>query len=618
MKGLVFVRLFTAVFVLAAGIVHAQNRFDGYSLEVSADRAGNKGACPVRYLPQNNEQNHIQVFLAGTNLRVPATGLTACDGSRVQGNRVGPNPADQKWCFQGPEELYEIKLSNGNSYLWPMVGRETGFYNVKDFRPVRRIDGPTPKYVYSDPPDYTKAIRNAMVIMASRQGGTLRLPDGDYIVGTTDGNTRDPSYDGIVIPSGVTIVGSSSHNSIPTTNTIHRQSASRIRLRNNKQSIFRIGGCTNSVNIRNLELLGNSALFGEAKRDRSGTYGVEAIGKFAIDPVTKAVSSNNSMYFKFENLKFQNFEAGIMVHNANPGTCNGAEQLCYSWQFDIVRVDQCAFINNSTGISVETYNTDWTVSSSFFSFMAAEAPGIGIHLKRGGAFLIENSFGGGYDYGTAIGGTFLYIDSYGTVTIINSSSERAQRSIFAAGYGAISSMMLTLVGNVFSDKIELGGRVNFASTGNTYAGYTMAPGPGVTINSIGDRFCQDPLISQGQCNDRPETGNTVNSPGFGGGKIMFRSGRLPEGSGKERLNRQPNFFGYDVEIGSGLLQHDPNMTLRDINALAAPAETGSRVKDGAIVYCKDCKKAPTGLCTQGQAGVDGAFAKRINNQWRCD
>ena len=67
-----------------------------------------------------------------------------------------------------------------------------------------------------------------------------------------------------------------------------------------------------------------------------------------------------------------------------------------------------------------------------------------------------------------------------------------------------------------------------------------------------------------------------------------------------------------------LLQHDPEITFRDITAFAAPAETGSRVKDGAIVYCKDCKKATTGICTQGQAGIDGAFAKRINSQWRCD
>ena len=66
------------------------------------------------------------------------------------------------------------------------------------------------------------------------------------------------------------------------------------------------------------------------------------------------------------------------------------------------------------------------------------------------------------------------------------------------------------------------------------------------------------------------------------------------------------------------MQYDPNITFVDIVALAAPIETGSRVKDGAIVYCKDCKKSSSGICTQGQSGTDGAFAKRINYQWRCD
>ena len=50
-----------------------------------------------------------------------------------------------------------------------------------------------------------------MMIMASRQGGTLYFPDGDYIVGTTDGNTRDPGYEAITVPSGVTIAGASSN-----------------------------------------------------------------------------------------------------------------------------------------------------------------------------------------------------------------------------------------------------------------------------------------------------------------------------------------------------------------------------------------------------------------------
>jgi hypothetical protein len=327
-------------------------------------------------MPQENQQNHIQVFLPGTEMRRPATGLTGCSNSTVNGNRVAPNPEDQKWCFQGPEELYEIKLSNGNSYLWPTAsGREIGIYNIKDFRPLRRVDGLAPKYVYSDPPDYTKAIRNAMMIMASRQGGTLIFPDGDYVVGTTDGNTRDPSYEAITVPSGVTIEGSSGHYSIPTTNMPVRSSAARIRLRNNKQTIFRIGGCTQSITIRRLELLGNSGLFGEAERDSTGNYGVEALGKWAIDPVSKRQIPNSSQFFRFENVVFQNFDTAIMVHNVNKENCNAATQGCNQWQFDNIRVDHGQFINNNTGISVDTFNSDWTIANSQFNFMAGKAPG---------------------------------------------------------------------------------------------------------------------------------------------------------------------------------------------------------------------------------------------------
>ncbi len=603
------------ILFLIAG-VSAQNRFDGYSLTVNADAAG---ACPVRFLPQANQQNHIQVFLAGTDMQRPATGLTPCANSQVQGNRVAPNSQDQKWCFQGPEEIYEIKLSNGQSYLWPTSSsREIGFYNVKDFRPMKRVEGPTPKFAYTDPPDYTKAIRNAMMIMASRQGGTLIFPDGDYIVGTTDGNTRDQSFEGFTVPSGVTIIGASGNYSIPTTNMPVRSGAARIRLRNNKQAIFRIGSCTNFVTIRNLELLGNANLYGEPPRDTTGTYGVETVGKWAIDPTTKVHSPNQSQFFRFENVTFQNFDTAIFVKNLNRDNCRPAEQMCNQWQIDNFRVDHGVFINNRTGILIDSFNTDWTIANSQFNFMAANSPGHGIRVVRGTSLLLENTFGGGYDYSGGIGGTFLHIDSIGTVTMIASSSERSQKSIYTAPSGATSSQTLTIIGSVFNDPVELNGRMNFISTGSFYYGYTMKLGPQVVVNSIGDKFCHDPLTYPGHCTDKVGGGNVVNAPGFNGGQIMFRTGRLPEGQGRDRIDRQPNLFGYDVELSKGLMQYDPDITFRDITAMAAAVDTGSRVKDGALVYCKDCKKAANGTCTQGQPGTDGAFAKRINNQWRCD
>jgi hypothetical protein len=602
--------------VVMASVLFAQGqdakRFEGYSFEINADSSS---ACPVRFLPQEGGRNRVQVFLAGTNRQSPATGLTACDGSSVQGNVVSPNGL-QKWCFQGPEELYEIRLSNNENYLWPALGRDTGFYNVMDFRPVRRVAGQTTRYEPSTPADYTATIKNAIAYIASRQGGTLRFPDGDYIVGTTDGNARDPNFQAITLPSGTTIEGASSNISTTLSQLPQRQSAARIRLRNDKQSIFRIGGCTNQVTIRNIELLGNVPLLGEGRRSRERTYGVEAMGKWAIDPATKAEQYNSSQFFRFENVVFQDFDTGLRAHNTNAENCNPANQRCGEWQFDYIKVDHGVFLNNNTGIYIDSFNTDWKITNSTFSYLAALTPGTGIHVKHGGTVLVEHSFGGGYDYASSIGGTFLYIDTIGSLTVVASAAERGQRSIYTSPGGSISSMVMTVIGSTFGDKVELNGRLNFVSSGNFYGAATVQAQPQVSITSLGDRFCYDPLVFAGHCKD--ERGATERNPGFNGGTIMFRTGSPAEGTGANLINQQPNYFGSDVQIANGALRLDPNMTFRDITALAAGGEGKPAAPDGTILYCKDCRKSSSGACAQGTAGTDGAFAKRINGQWRCD
>ena len=99
---------------------------------------------------------------------------------------------------------------------------------------------------------------------------------------------------------------------------------------------------------------------------------------------------------------------------------------------------------------------------------------------------------------------------------------------------------------------------------------------------------------------------------------MHETGRVGEGTGPNRIEGRPNYFGYDVRIGDGLLQFDPNITFRDITAWAAGSGARPKAEDGAIVYCKDCRRESSGTCGQGTAGRDGSFAKRINGQWRCD
>jgi hypothetical protein len=596
-----------AVFILFGSIYGQNNRFEGYSFTIEAD---DSGSCPITYLPATGRKNSIDIFIAGTNQRTPATGITACNESIVQeGSHLLANGLGQ-WCFEGKESFYDIKLSTGATYLWYPINKHTGLYNVKDFRPVTRTPGPTPQYVFSEPADYTKSIRNAVQLIAARQGGTLQFPDGDYVVGTTDGNTRDPGYKGITLPSGIIITGVSSNYSIYTTNEPMRYTASRIRLRNDNQAIFRIGGCTNQVAIRDLELIGNVALYTDTKRGRQATYGIQATARVVRTP-------NSSQGVKIDHVVFQGFEKGIYVDNAHEENCSSTEFVCNGWQFDYVDVDHCFFLENGTGIWIDTYNTDWRIGNSLFHYGVSNPPGDGVRIQRAGTVTIQNSYGGGVDYAAGIGGTFIYVNTVGTLSVISSAAERGRKSIDTNPLGMIRSVMINVIGSVFGDKVDLNGRVNYVSSGNFYLANTIDAEPGVVISSVGDRYCHDSLVLPGHCVD--DAGKTTAKPGVsGGGRRMFETGQTGEDTGANRIEGRPNYFGYNVRIGDGLMQFDPNITFKDITDWAAGAGTRPRAEDGAIVYCKDCRKSPNGTCTQGTAGTDGAFAKRINARWRCD
>ncbi|MEP6850775.1 MAG: hypothetical protein ABI999_18095, partial [Acidobacteriota bacterium] len=307
----------------------------------------------------------------------------------------------------------------------------------------------------------------------------------------------------------------------------------------------------------------------------------------------------------------------IYVHNANDEKCDPKTQICNAWQFDYVMVDHGIFVNNNAGIWIDTFDTDWKITNSMFGYVASRPPGDGIHIARAGTVLVEQSWGGGYNRAESIGGTFIWVGTIASLTVINSGSENGQRSIFMHPYGGVSSLNMSVIGSIFGDRIELGGRMNYISTGSFYGARTIQADPNVTITSTGDRFCLDPNVLPGRCTD--EAGKTVSNPGIASrARIMFQTGQVGDGAGADHIDSRPNFFGYNVEIGDGLLQMDPNITFGDLTKWELPASNRPKLKDGALVYCKDCKKNPTGICTQGQAGIDAAFAKRINSQWRCD
>jgi hypothetical protein len=319
---------------------------------------------------------------------------------------------------------------------------------------------------------------------------------------------------------------------------------------------------------------------------------------------------------KFSNMSIQGFEKGIYVHNAGDDNCDSARQACGQWQFDHVKVEHIYFSNNKTAIWINTFNSDWKISNSVIAYLASNGPGDGIRIQRAAAVLIEQVFGGGGNYSEQIGGTFLNIDSVGALTVISSAAERSKRSIYTNPAGAASTTMINVIGSVFGDSVELNGRINFISSGSMYLADTIKADRLTNIVSNGDRFCQDTLIMPGTCRD--QAGKLISQPGIKGGRIMFRTGRVGEGSGSGKLESVPNFFGYTVAIGDGLLQMDPDITFKNIQQWANGMDGVPQVTDGAIVYCKDCRQGPGGVCTEGRAGQDGAFAKRINGRWRCD
>jgi hypothetical protein len=253
------------------------------------------------------------------------------------------------------------------------------------------------------------------------------------------------------------------------------------------------------------------------------------------------------------------------------------------------------------------------ITNSSFHYSKANPPGDGMRIQKAGGVLIQQAYGGGYSYGEHAGGTFLYIDTAVSVTVLSSGSERSERSIYTSPQGSITSMMLNVMGSVFGDPVDLNGRLNYVSTGNFYLARTLDAEPGVNITSVNDRYCYDSQVLPGRCTDK--AGKLVTNPGITGGRRMFETGSVGEDTGPNKIEGRPNYFGYNVQIGDGLLQFDPNITFRDINAWAAGTGTRPKAQDGALVYCKDCGKNNSGTCT---SGGQGAFAKRINGQWRCD
>ena len=430
-------------------------------------------------------------------------------------------------------------------YNWIATPETPGIYNIKDFGAIG--DGNT---------DNTIAFKSAMAFIASRNGGILQIPEGDFSVNET-----------VALPSGVTIEGISGIATGAPTNNVVKTSPSRIRLSGSNRALFRIGECVEAVVIKNLELYG-------AANDK--TSGIEAVGAF--------LSSQN---FYFESVTFQNFNRGFYAH--------GLAITKFGWQFDLLKFNHCRFVyNRDAAIYSDVINSDWKIEGCMF-YNPRRTPtqnANSMHFEHAGAILIQDTFGGGFT--TAIGGTYLDVVDSSNITVINSQTEQMTASFVYNGAelpdAGDYSYPITFLNNTFGESIIFKARRTFISVGNLYGPKTFKADERLRVYSTGDRFCYDgyTLGCQGVA--------AIN--GFDKASVIFKTGQPSEAS----VKGSPTYFGTDVQFAAPL-----QMPQFLQNALPADKPNGS------MVYCSNCRRSTT-VC---QSGGTGAPAMVVAGQWSC-
>lgn len=545
-----------AVFFAAAAEAQT-NKFEGYNIILDVPETQQAAACALRYSPPATNIT-ITDLDTSTPMRVRSCSGSATNVSPAANGQatMRSGKADSFWCFEGEDDSYRIEFAGDRysgpvSYIWRTLSepREAGFYNVRDFG--AKGDGTT---------DDTMAIRSALAFIASRNGGVLKFPEGDYVVGSTG------SFRPLVIPSGVTIEGISGLQSGASTNNMKRDNPSRIRLKGTNRALFRIGECTEAVVFKDIELIAESPV---------GTYGIEALGAYLS---TQSIS--------LERVVFHSFYRGFSVY--------GLPQTSLNWQVDYVKVKECRFIYNSdAAIYTNVRNSNWRIEGSLFinPQRTANRAADSMHFERVGAVLIEDTFGGGFS--SALGGTFIRMLDTGPLTVIGSETEAMTESfVYNAEENPLAgdySYPITFVNSVFGDPIVFKARRTFVSTGTFYGPNTFRADPRVRVYSTGDRFCYDGhiLACRGATKEN-----------FGNASVMFITGQPSEG----QVQGHPTYFGTDVEFGSPVKM--PSVPFRSL-----PGDKG----DGSMVFCPDCRR-DTEPC---QGGGSGAPAMVVNGRWSC-
>jgi hypothetical protein len=549
--------LLTLLLLSFTTILAAQNRFEGYNVILDVPDTQKTATCAIRFVPPTTN-----ITIADLNPATPMN-VKACDGSGANLSKststtasMKANAANYKWCFEGEDKIYRISFQ-GDQYTRNIVydwittpaEKERGVYNVKDFG--AKGDGRT---------DDTIAIQSGLAFIATRYGGTLFFPEGDYLVGGTS------NFKGISLPSNVTIEGVGGLHSGAAISDLSGRSASRIRLTGANRALFRIGECMEKIALKNIELSADS---------QQKTYGIEAFGAY-----------NSAQSIDIDNVTFTTFYRGFSAY--------GLPQTDLNWQFDYIHIRHSRFIfNTDAGVHSNVRNSDWKIEDTLFvspkrtPTQHADA----MNFERAGGILIDHTFGGGFS--NAIGGSFINVLDSGGILVSHSQCESMTNAFVfnevQNPYAGDYSAPITFINSGFGNPIVFKARRTFVSTGNAYSGDTFQADERLRVYSTGDRFCYD--------------GYTLGCRGatkknFDKATVVFMTGQPDDG----QVRGHPTFFGTDVQFGAPVQM--PSFLQ---NALPAGKPNGS------MVYCSNCRRNTTPC----QSGGTGAPAMVVGNQWSC-
>lgn len=533
--------------------IQAQNKFEGYNIILNAPEIHRSPTCALRYMPPTTN-----IIVSDLNSATPFQ-PKSCNGS---GSNIVKNTSSTatvkassnnfKWCFEGEDEMYRISFQ-GDQYSGQIIynwiatpkADKLGTYNIRDFGAIG--DGKA---------DDTTAIRGALAFIASRNGGILQFPEGDYKV-----------TDSLTLPSGITIQGINGIHTRASINNVVSNNPTRINLAKTKSALFRIGECTEKVSVKDIELYSES-------NDR--TYGVEAVGAYL---------SAQDIYF--ENVTFQNFFRGIQVQ--------GLPQTDKQWQFDYVKIKNSRFVFNSdAGIYCDVRNSDWKIEGSLFlpPKKTASNNAISMHFERVGMVLISDTYGGGS--ANALAGVFLNVLDAGLITVIGSEAENVTHSFVYNGvenpYAGDYSYPITFINVAFGHPVVFKARRTFVSVGSLYGANNFKADERVRVYSTGDRFCYD-----GYTWGCVESGSKTN---FDKATVVFMTGQPDDG----KVKGHPTYFGTDVQFGSPV--QIPNFLFNKLP---------SGKPNGSLVYCEDCQRNQTPC----RGGGTGSPAMMVSERWSC-